>query len=115
MDFISGALPNVMFIAGLIAIGLALGLEFKIVEVKGDLSKQGRIGAFSIGIMLIIISIVLYLRPVLSPATGSTPTQAPATFTPLPPTAVLPASVVTDAPPAPNQAATSIPADPAYC
>lgn len=52
MDFITGALPNVMFIAGLIAMDLGLGIEFKIVEIKGELSKQGRIGAIGIGAVL---------------------------------------------------------------
>jgi hypothetical protein len=63
MDFVSGALPNVMFIVGMIAIGIALGIEFKIVEVKGQLSKNGRIGAFGVGAALIVASIFLYTRP----------------------------------------------------
>ena len=36
MDFIGGALPNVMLITGLIAIGVGLGIQFNIVEVKGE-------------------------------------------------------------------------------
>jgi PASTA domain len=77
MDFITGALPNVMFIAGLIAIGLGLGIEFKIVEVKGELSKQGRLGAIGIGAVLVMASVYLYTRP---PQTAShpAPTSAPA-------------------------------------
>jgi hypothetical protein len=63
MDFITGALPNVMFIIGVMAIGIGLGIEFKIVEVKGDLGKGGRIGAFSVGAALIVVSVFLYLRP----------------------------------------------------
>jgi hypothetical protein len=63
MDFITGALPNIMFIAGLVAVGIALGIEFKIVEIKGQLSKAGRIGTFSIGLLLISFSIYLYTRP----------------------------------------------------
>ena len=63
MDFITGALPNVMFIAGLIAIGLGLGIEFKIVEIKGELSKPGRFAAVGIGAVLVSISIYLYTRP----------------------------------------------------
>jgi PASTA domain len=63
MDFITGALPNVMFIAGLIAMGLGLGIEFKIVEIKGELSKAGRLGAMATGAVLMIISIYLYTRP----------------------------------------------------
>src|SRR5262245_41659881 len=74
MDFVTGALPNVMFIAGLIAMGIGLGIEFKIVEIKGELSKRGRIGAIGIGAVLVLISIFLYTRP---PQTVSTPSIAP--------------------------------------
>jgi len=59
----------------MIAIGIALGIEFKIVEVKGQLSKNGRIGAFGVGAALIIASIVLYTRPATM---ASAPTPAPA-------------------------------------
>src|SRR5262245_40325886 len=77
MDFITGALPNIMFIAGLIAMGVGLGMEFKIVEVKGELSKQGRIGAIGIGAALVLTSVYLYTRP---PHTASqpAPTTGPA-------------------------------------
>lgn len=79
MDFLTGALPNVMFIAGLIAIGLALGIEFKIVEVKGDLSRHGRLSAFGVGLALIATSVVLYTRPAtLQPGSGA-PTSVPVT------------------------------------
>ena len=74
MDFVTGALPNVMFIAGLIAIGIGLGIEFKIVEIKGELSKQGRIGAIGIGAVLVLVSVYLYTRP---PQTASAPPTAP--------------------------------------
>ena len=76
MDFITGALPNVMFIAGLIAMGIGLGMEFKIVEVKGELSKQGRIGAIGIGAVLVLASVYLYTRPPQTanhPAPGAAP------------------------------------------
>lgn len=63
MDFVGGALSNVMFITGLLAIGIGLGIEFKIVEIKGQLNKQGRIGAIGIGLLLIVVSVVLYTRP----------------------------------------------------
>jgi PASTA domain len=75
MDFITGALPNVMFIAGLIAMGIGLGIEFKIVEVKGELSKQGRMGAIGIGAVLVLVSVYLYTRP---PQTASHPTPGTA-------------------------------------
>jgi hypothetical protein len=63
-----------MFVAGLIAMGLGLGIEFKIVEIKGELSKQGRIGAIGIGAALVLVSIYLYTRP---PQTASLPTGVP--------------------------------------
>lgn len=74
MDFITGALPNVMFIAGLIAMGIGLGIEFKIVEIKGELSKQGRLGAIGIGAALVLVSIYLYTRP---QQTASAPATTP--------------------------------------
>ncbi len=69
MEFITGALPNVMFIAGLIAIGLGLGIEFKLVETKGELSKFGRIAAVTVGAVLVAISVYLYTRPAQTAAT----------------------------------------------
>ena len=75
MDFIGGALPNVMLITGLIAIGIGLGIEFKIVEVKGDLSRTSRIGAILVGMFLIGSSVYLYTRP---SQTAASDTNAPA-------------------------------------
>lgn len=63
MDFIGGALPNVMFLIGVIAIGIGLGLEFKLIEVKNTLSRGGRIGAGVVGLVLVALSIALYLHP----------------------------------------------------
>ena len=74
MDFIGGALPNVMFLIGVIAIGIGLGLEFKIIEIRNGLSPKGRIGAGLIGIALITTSIVLYLLP--APTASSLPATA---------------------------------------
>jgi hypothetical protein len=84
MDFVGGALPNVMFIVGMIAIGVALGIEFKIVEVKGQLSKTGRISTFAVGSVLILTSIYLYTRPAhqtaaAPAATPGIPVVTPAT------------------------------------
>lgn len=103
MEFITGALPNVMFIAGLIAIGLGLGIEFKIVETKGELSKFGRIAAVTIGAVLVAISVYLYTRPAQTAATiaplaaaqpGSTQAATPAqpTATLLPTATLVPAA-----------------------
>src|SRR5215470_16715011 len=77
MDFVSGALPNVMFIAGIVAIGIALGIEFKIVEIKGQLSKGGRIGTFALGIALIAVSVHLYSTKPTQTAAGTTATTTP--------------------------------------
>jgi PASTA domain-containing protein len=77
MDFITGALPNVMFVAGLIAMGLGLGIEFKIVEIKGELSKSGRLGAMATGAMLMLISIYLYTRPPQTTPSSATAAGAP--------------------------------------
>lgn len=109
MDFVSGALPNVMFLVGIVAIGIGLGIEFKIVEVKGDLSKSGRIGAFGVGAALIAISVLLYMRPaatasgnVVAPTASLTSAQAPGAASEsqaqvAPPTSE-PLAVATDAP-----------------
>src|SRR5262245_57292785 len=93
MDFVSGALPNVMFIAGIVAIGIGLGIEFKIVEIKGQLSKAGRIGTFVVGIGLIAVSVHLYTTKPTQTAAGTTPTTVPQ------PT-VVQANVVAAVPPA---------------
>jgi hypothetical protein len=82
MDFLGGALPNIMFIVGIIAIGIGLGIEFKIVEIKGEISKGGRWTAFSVGVALIAASIFLYTRsapaaPAPTPATVEQPASAP--------------------------------------
>jgi hypothetical protein len=104
MDLTSTALPNIMFIIGVIAIGIGLGIEFKIVEIKSDLGKSGRIGVISLGVILIITSIFLYTRPGLTAATGQ-PTAAPASPEVL---TVAPTSVVEAASP-PAEAATAAP------
>lgn len=77
MDFITGALPNVMFIAGLIAMGIGLGIEFKIVEIKGELSKAGRLGALGTGAVLMLLSIYLYTRPPQATSLPATVAGAP--------------------------------------
>ncbi len=78
MDFIGGALPNVMFLIGVIALGIGLGLEFKIIEIKNGLSRGGRIGAGLVGLALVATSIVLYLLPA---PTASSPPATPTSVT----------------------------------
>ena len=43
MEFLGGALPNVMFIIGILAIGLGLGIELKLVALNKEIDKTGRI------------------------------------------------------------------------
>ncbi len=120
MDFLGGALPNVMFIVGIIIIGAAIGIQFKIVEIDAQLSKNGRIAAFIVGALLIGTSVYLHINP--QPATPTTaeaepapaPTEAPTAQPAAPaatvvaaapvetPTAVAPAvPTVAEAPPQP--------------
>jgi hypothetical protein len=119
MDFLGGALPNIMFIVGIIAIGIGLGIEFKVVEIKSEISKGGRWAAFSVGVALIAASIFLYTRSAPAapaPATtsveqpASAPTEAdavvltePAPAIPTPPAStppeMTPAATVTSPPP----------------
>jgi hypothetical protein len=52
MDFLGGALPNVMFIIGILAIGLGLGIELKLVPLNKEIDRTGRIGAMVVGTVL---------------------------------------------------------------
>jgi hypothetical protein len=129
MDFIGGALPNVMFIVGIIAIGIGLGIEFKIVEIKGELSKRGRFGALGVGAALIMVSVFLYTRPPQTASAPSMPTstalavaqmnanvvaagpaQATAAAQPAPATAA--PAAPTNAPPIPSATSAPTTADP---
>lgn len=74
-EFVKGSLPNIMFIGGLIAIGLGLGIEFKIVEVKGQLTRSGRFGAIGVGVILIAVSVFLYIRPLETASVPPAPAQ----------------------------------------
>jgi hypothetical protein len=113
MDFLGSALPNVMFIVGVLAIGLGLGIELKVVPLNKEIDRTGRIGAMVIGAVLVAVSLYIYLNPSLinrnqaSVATtngGLTGAGAPATL----PTTVPPASRATEAPVA-VEAATATP------
>lgn len=111
MDFVSGALPNVMFLVGIIAIGIGLGIEFKIVEVKGQLGKGSRAAAFGIGTVLIATSVYIYTRPphttVAPVAAAPNVVQAAMLPTGVPATAIPAAAVPPMALPATAQPATN--------
>ena len=66
MEFLGGALPNVMFIIGIVSIGLGLGIELKLVALNKEIDKTGRIGAIAVGTLLVAASLVLYLNPALT-------------------------------------------------
>lgn len=85
MNLLGAALPNLMFIAGILAIGIGLGIELKIVSLNKEINRGGRIGAFIVGAVLIAASILMYFNPsspdrgLASSATGAAtalPTQA---------------------------------------
>src|SRR3954452_1246904 len=98
MEFLGGALPNVMFIIGIVAIGLGLGIELKLVALNKEIDKTGRVGAIVVGVLLVAASLFLYLNPGLtnrnqassatatvalaSAPTNSAPTQLVATAAP---------------------------------
>ena len=66
MEFLGGALPNVMFIIGILAIGLGLGIELKLVALNKEIDKTGRIGAIVVGVLLVAASLFIYLNPALT-------------------------------------------------
>jgi PASTA domain len=65
MDFLGSALPNVMFVVGVLAIGLGLGIELKVVPLNKEIDRTGRIGAMVLGAVLVAISLYIYLNPSL--------------------------------------------------
>ena len=126
MNFLGGSLPNVMFLIGVLAIGLGLGIELKLIPLSKEIDKTGRIGAMVVGAILVAGSLYIYLNPALTspnqpaPATANgalAPVQAaPATNTQLivvaptvvPPTVPTAASIPTAAA-APSEAPTIVP------
>ncbi|HEU5100912.1 MAG TPA: PASTA domain-containing protein [Roseiflexaceae bacterium] len=80
MNFLGGALPNVMFIIGVLAIGLGLGIELKLVPLNKEIDKTGRIGAIVVGSLLVAASLYVYLNPALT--NQAAPTTASAALPP---------------------------------
>jgi hypothetical protein len=123
MDFLGGALPNVMFIVGILAVGLGLGIELKLVPLNKEINRTGRVGAFVVGLALIAISIVMYANPSLlkrdqpastavsaaqvTPAQGQTSATTPPAPTGAPAATAAPAQAALA--PAETPTATSVP------
>jgi hypothetical protein len=76
MNFLGGALPNVMFIIGVLAIGLGLGIELKLVPLNKEIDKTGRMGAIIVGTILVVVSLYIYLDPSLTAQTAPTAANA---------------------------------------
>jgi hypothetical protein len=106
MDFLGGALPNVMFIVGMLAIGLGLGIELKLVPLNKEIDKTGRIGAMIVGAVLVAGSLYIYLNPSLATRSQPAASANAAVLAAAAPTA---APAATSAPAAVNTAPTIIP------
>jgi len=78
MNFLGGSLPNVMFIIGVLAIGLGLGIELKLVPLNKEIDKTGRAGAMIVGAILVAGSLYIYLNPSLTNPNQATPMPASA-------------------------------------
>jgi hypothetical protein len=112
MDFLGGALPNVMFIIGILAIGLGLGIELKLVPLNKEIDKTGRLGAIVVGAILVATSLYIYLNPSLANRNPASAAQAPAVAAPANNAQVVAAAptAVSPAAPAPASLATAAPA-----
>jgi len=108
MEFLGGALPNVMFIIGILAIGLGLGIELKLVALNKEIDKTGRIGAIVLGTLLIAASLFLYLNPALTNRDQASSATTAAALAPAPAqlATAAPAAAAIAAPP---EAPTAVP------
>jgi len=109
MEFLGGALPNVMFIIGIVAIGLGLGIELKLVALNKEIDRTGRIGAIVVGVLLVAASLFLYLNPALTNHTQAASATAAPVSVPAQPTAAQLVAAIVAQPDAPT--ATPIPTD----
>src|SRR5689334_8977666 len=114
MDFLGGALPNVMFIIGILAIGLGLGIELKLVPLNKEIDKTGRIGAILVGMILVAGSLYIYLNPSIAnrnqpPATAANAAQVAVVAAPVNNAQAVAVAPATTAPAAP--AAASLPTE----
>lgn len=103
MELFSAALPNIMFVAGIVAIAIGLGIELKVVPVGNQVGRGGRIGAMTVGVLLVIVSVVLYVQPQGS-TTASSPTATAAAVAAIQPSAApVQQGIVAQATAAPEQ------------
>jgi hypothetical protein len=72
-----------MFIIGVLAIGLGLGIELKLVPLGKEIDKTGRIGAMVVGAILVAASLYIYLNPALTSSTATTPATANGALVPV--------------------------------
>jgi hypothetical protein len=82
MELFNSALPNIIFIVGILAVSIGLGIELKLVPVNNQVSRPGRIGAMIVGGLLICVSIGLYIRESGQAAANAAPTPQAVTATP---------------------------------
>jgi hypothetical protein len=83
MNFLGGSLPNVMFLIGVLAIGLGLGIELKLVPLSKEIDKTGRIGAMVVGAILVAASLYIYLNPALMSPNQPAPATANGALAPV--------------------------------
>jgi PASTA domain-containing protein len=108
MNFLGGSLPNVMFLIGVLAIGLGLGIELKLVPLSKEIDKTGRIGAMVVGALLVAGSLYIYLNPALTNPNQTAPATANGALTPVQATPATNAQLIAAAPAVPT--AVSLPA-----
>jgi hypothetical protein len=108
MEFLGGALPNVMFIIGIMAIGLGLGIELKLVALNKEIDKTGRIGAIVVGALLVAASLFLYLNPALTNRNQAASATANSALVPAPALSAPTAAPVVAAIAAPPEAPTAL-------
>lgn len=99
---------HIIFIVGIIAISIGLGIELKLVPVSNQVSRSGRIGAMALGTVLVFVSIGIYLRESSQAAAVTSATPQPALATNIPAQANI-AGVSTPVPSALAELATAVP------
>jgi PASTA domain len=99
MSLLGGALPNVMFLIGVLAIGLGLGIELKLVSLNKEIDKTGRIGAIVVGAALVAASLYIYLNPALTSPNQPAPATANGVLAPVQATPSTNAQLIATAPP----------------